>query len=154
MQKLHVLNMQWKSMENRIYVDTNVFIDLLDGTRPFAKGTLTLIREKISSGSILYINSDTITNAFYIVSRQKKFSNNELLGLMKKVILLFSIVPVEQDDTFEAIDLCMNEENSFRDYEDALQYVCAKNIEAAIILSNDKGFVSLDIEIIKTVIKC
>ena len=139
-------------MDNRIYVDTNVFIDLLDGTRPFAKGTLILIREKISSGSILYINSDTITSAFYIVSRQKKYSNNELLGLMKKVILLFSVVPVEQSDTFEAIDLCMNDENQFRDYEDALQYACAKNIEAEVILTNDKGFVRLDIEILKTVL--
>jgi predicted nucleic acid-binding protein len=66
---------------------------------------------------------------------------------MKKVILLFSVVPVEQADTLEAIALCRYDENDFRDYEDALQYVCAKKIEAEMILTNDKGFVSLDIEI-------
>ncbi|CAA6817514.1 MAG: PIN domain protein [uncultured Sulfurovum sp.] len=101
-------------------------------------------------GSILYINSDTVTNAFYIVSRQKKYTKNTLLDLMKKVILLFSVVPVVQSDTLEAIELCMDETNKFRDYEDALQYVCAKNIEAQIILTNDKGFVSLDIETART----
>jgi len=134
-------------MENRIYLDTNIFIDLLDSSRPFAKATLILIREKISLGFILCVNSDTITNAFYIVSRQKKYSNDELLDLMKKVILLFSVVPVEQADTLEAIALCRHEENDFRDYEDALQYVCANKIEAEMIVTNDKGFVSLDIEI-------
>jgi len=134
-------------MENRIYLDSNIFIDLLDSSRPFAKATLTLIREKISLGFILCVNSDTITNAFYIVSRQKKYSNDELLELMKKVILLFSVVPVEQADTLEAIALCRHEENGFRDYEDALQYVCAKKIEAEMIVTNDQGFVSLDIEI-------
>lgn len=137
-------------MENRIYLDTNIFIDLLDSSRPFAKATLTLIREKISLGFILCVNSDTITNAFYIVSRQKKYSNDELLSLMQKVILLFSVVPVEQADTLEAIALCRHEENHFRDYEDALQYVCAKKIEAEMIVTNDKGFVGLDIEIRRT----
>ena len=61
--------------------------------------------------------------------------------------MLFDLVPVEQKEVLEAMTLCEAEDTSFKDYEDALQYICAKKVSADLILTNDKGFVSIDIEV-------
>lgn len=147
MQKHHVWNMQWKNMVNKVYLDTNIFIDLLDSTRPYSKTSWELVRKMISEATLLAINSDTVTNAFYILSKHKIYSASELLALMKKSVMLFDVVAIEQDEVLTALSLCEDDNTKFKDYEDALQYVCAKKIAADLILTNDKGFVSLDIEV-------
>lgn len=134
-------------MVNKVYIDTNIFIDLLDSTRPFSKESWNLIKQMTKEGTLLSINSDTVTNTFYILSKYKLYRPQELLALMKKSVMLFDIVPTEQKEVLEAMTLCEDAEISFRDYEDALQYVCAKKVDAELILTNDKGFCSLDIEV-------
>jgi predicted nucleic acid-binding protein len=134
-------------MENNIYFDTNIFIDLLDSTRPCGKGSMNITRELLSDGKLLYINSDTVTNAFYVLSRTKRYEPTNLLSLMKKTLSLFTVVAAEDEEVITALSLCEDENTAFRDYEDALQYVCAKKIEADMILTNDKGFVGFDIEL-------
>ena len=137
-------------MVNRVYVDTNIFIDLLDATRPFAKDTSNVIRKIIMNGTLLYINSDTVTNTFYVLSKQKKYTQKELLELMRKSVSIFMIVSVEHEEILDAITLCEDENTAFEDYEDALQYVCAKKTDAELILTNDRGFMSKDIEVKST----
>ncbi len=132
-------------MVNRVYADTNIFIDLLDATRPFAKDTSNVIREMIMNGTLLYINSDTITNSFYILSKQKKYASSELLEVMGKIVSIFEVVPIEHEDVMDTLALCKDQKTAFEDYEDALQYMCAKKIDTAFILSNDHGFVAEDI---------
>ena len=135
-------------MGNNIYLDTNIFIDLMDSTRPFSKGSFTLVRHYTTEGKNLYINSDTVTNAFYILSKTKHYTLIELIQIIKKIVSLFTVVSAENHEVIEALNLCENE--PFKDYEDALQYVCAKKIEADLIVSNDKGFISPDIQVQKT----
>ena len=72
---------------------------------------------------------------------------------MKKfynVISLFALVSVDINDVNDAIGLCQDTKIPFKDYEDAMQYICAKKIDADLILTNDKGFISPDIEVKST----
>ncbi len=137
-------------MENKIYLDTNIFIDLMDSTRPFSKESLILLRHFIAEGKVLYINSDTVTNAFYILRKIKRYTPMELLLVIKKTVSLFTVVAIENDEVLSALSLCEDATTSFKDYEDALQYICAMKIDAKYIVTNDKGFVFLDIKIKKT----
>ena len=137
-------------MVNKVYLDTNIFMDLLDGTRPYSKTSWELVRKMTSEATLLVINSDSITNAFYILSKHKIYTASELLALMKKSVMLFEVVAIEQDEVLMALTLCEDTNSKFKDYEDALQYVCAKKIAASLILTNDKGFISLDIEVLGT----
>ena len=130
-------------MEEHIYIDTNIFIDLFDATRPSAKKSLLLIEEALKLEKELYINSDTVTNAFYVLSKTKRYSHEMLFVLFKKIVSLFYVVAVENKEVFLALALC--EKQGLSDYEDALQYICAKKIGADMIITNDKGFVSSDI---------
>ena len=135
-------------MINRVYIDTNVFIDLLDNTRPFHKGSFDFIRDLIAEGKSIYINSDTLTNAFYILN--KKTNLQKLISIMKKMLKLFIVVPIENKDALEAFELCQDEHCAFKDYEDALQYICAKKVKSDLIVTNDKGFIGLDIKLKNT----
>jgi len=137
-------------MENNIYFDTNIFIDLMDSTRPYALGSMALNRAYIAEGKIVHINSDTITNAFYVMSKNKVYTPKELLVLFKKMVSLFKVVAIEEKEVIMALSLCEDESTDFKDYEDALQYVCAKKVGAELIVTNDKGFVGLDIELVKS----
>ena len=135
-------------MESKLYIDTNIFIDLLDSTRPSYVGSFTLIKSSIAEGKTLYLNSDTLTNAFYILNRTE--SRDTLIALMQKMVSLFVVVAVENEEVMTALSLCEDTACAFKDYEDALQYVCAKKSKADVIVTNDKGFVALDIKIMRT----
>ncbi len=137
-------------MENNLYIDTNIFIDLLDSTRPSYITSLALVKKSLEAGKVLYINSDTVTNAFYILNKLRRGKETELMLMMKKVVMLFEVVSIDDKDVIDAFDLCINTALEYKDYEDAVQYVCAKKIEADLIVTNDKMFVSFDIEICST----
>jgi predicted nucleic acid-binding protein len=42
----------------------------------------------------------------------------------------------------------MKKDKKFKDFEDTMQYVLAKKVNADIIVTNDKGFYSPDIQIL------
>lgn len=41
----------------------------------------------------------------------------------------------------------MREDKNFKDLEDTMQYILAKKVDADLIISNDKNFVSKDIKL-------
>ena len=134
-------------MPTKVYIDTNIVIDICDIKRPAHTASLTMVREYADSGE-LYINSDTLATVFYILRNQAKFSFEEVLEKMYFVREVFTLVSIDDDIFFKALELCSH--NECTDYEDAVQYVCAKKIEADLIVTNDKKFVSLDIELQST----
>ena len=134
-------------MPTKIYVDTNIVIDICDIKRPAHIESLTMIREYADRAE-LYVNSDTLATLFYVLRNRTKFSFEEALEKMYFIREVFTLISIDDDIFFKALELCSH--NECTDYEDAVQYVCAKKIEADLIVTNDKGFVSLDIEIIGT----
>jgi len=135
-------------MPTNVYIDTNIVIDICDIKRPAHTSSLTMVREYADSGE-LYINSDTLATVFYILRNQAKFSFEEALEKMYFIREVFTLVSIDDDMFFKALELCSH--NECTDYEDAVQYVCALRVEADLIVTNDKKFVSLDIELLKTI---
>ncbi len=133
-------------MDTKVYLDTNIILDLFDTKRHFSKSSIVLIDELLQEGSDFYINSDTLTNTFFILKSRKKVSQEVALDALEKITAFCEVVPVEKSDAQKAINLCKDSKMPYMDYEDALQYVCAEKIGADLIVTNDKGFVSLDIE--------
>ena len=134
-------------MPTKTYIDTNIVIDICDIRRPAHIESLAIIREYADRGE-LYINSDTLATLFYVLRNRAKLSFEEALDKMYFVREAFILVSIDDDIFFKALELCSY--NKCRDYEDAVQYVCAKKIGADLIVTNDKGFVSLDIEVKST----
>ena len=134
-------------MPNNIYVDTNIIIDICDDKRPSHEASLTKIIALQKEMNELYINSDTYANLFYILRSRSKYKLDRVLSKMRLITSIFTLVAIEHDDIENSIQLCEDKETQCNDYEDTMQYVCAKKIGADLIVTNDKGFVGLDIEV-------
>ena len=138
-------------MPTNIYVDTNIVVDMCDNTRACHKSSFKCILDYLNQEECeLFINSDTLTNLFYILSNHSTLSEAQVLDKMNFVYDSFTLVPIESQDVKNALDLCADNSTNFKDYEDAMQYVCAKKVNANIIVTNDRKFVSKDIKVVNT----
>ena len=134
-------------MPTNIYVDTNIVIDICDIKRPEHHASLSLVQAYLKEGR-LFINSDTLATLFYVLRNRVKFSLEETLERMYFVYDIFTVVAVDEHIFLQGLQLCSSGTSS--DYEDAVQYMCAKKINADVIVTNDQNFVSEDIEIVRT----
>ncbi len=138
-------------MQNKIYVDTNIVIDLCDSARTLHEKSFAFITNITQQNSTeIFLNSDTLATLFYILSKRSTLNREEVLEKMQFVHEIFTLIPIESNDVEMALDLCTDDSVPHGDYEDAMQYVCAKKVNADVIVTNDKGFVSLDIDLVGT----
>jgi predicted nucleic acid-binding protein len=121
----------------KIFIDTNIFLDLLLRREGFEKALLIFnaIEKKLFSATILDI---TILNIDYVANKQVK----DIKAFLSLVNKQFEVVGA----TNEMIDLALQMQNS--DLEDNLQYICAKKQKCNYIITNDKKFYSPDIEVL------
>lgn len=120
-------------MSRRIFMDTNVMLDLLGERNPFyepiakiatlaEKGKLTLVVSPISFATINYFLS--------------KFENSKVAReKLRKFKIISEICSLDE----QTIEKGLN--STFEDFEDALQYFCATESECELILTrNGKDF--------------
>ena len=124
----------------KIFLDANILIDLIDSNRTKHNEVLEFIKK--NSNSYFYTSCDILTTIYYVTKKVK-----EPLLEIEKLLDLVYVISFSNAETKEAIDL-MNVDKRFKDLEDTLQYILAKQIKADCIVTNDKGFCSPDIEII------
>ena len=60
-------------MDTKIYLDTNIILDLFDNERNSSKASTELIDKLFDEGAEFYINSDTLTNMFFILKSILRF---------------------------------------------------------------------------------
>ena len=138
-------------MVTNVFLDTNIIMDLFDGDRISHKASLKLIREFLENKATLYVNSDTLATSFYLLRSLKKVTLEESLYALRETTKICDIVSIDLYDVDKALSLCEDKNTPYKDYEDAMQYVCAKKVNADVIVTNDKKFVSKDIKIVTTV---
>jgi len=135
-------------MQSNIYVDTNIIIDICDSKRAMHTHSFEVITHYMEQDDYeLFINSDTLANLFYILANRSTLDTEEVLDKMRFINEIFTLVAIEAKDVETALTLCADSKSQHKDYEDTMQYVCAKKIESSLILTNDKKFVSADIEL-------
>ncbi|MFC2119406.1 type II toxin-antitoxin system VapC family toxin [Bacteroidota bacterium] len=114
---------------NRILVDTNIVLDLLAGRKPFLKYAAKLFTEADQNKIKLYVSALSIANIHYMLSRLK--SEKEARKILNKFKVLVSIVALDK----KILDLSLSSE--FKDFEDAIQYFSALEINAVSIITRN-----------------
>jgi predicted nucleic acid-binding protein len=124
----------------RVLVDTNVVLDFLQEREPFVENAARLF-ERIDAGEIEgFIAATTITNIYYIVRRAA--GANIAQDAITQVLADLNICAVDREVVEQAIAL------NFRDFEDAVQYVCGVvNHVDAIVTRDISGFVGAEIPV-------
>ena len=126
---------------DRLFLDTNVVIDLLGERVPFyisaAKIATLADRGEIN----IVVSALTYSTAYYILTR---FEDKEKV---KDKIRKFKVISETSDLTDRIIDKGLS--SSFNDFEDALQYHCAiKNDCSIIVTRNQKDFKGSEIPVL------
>ncbi len=114
----------------RVFIDTNIVIDLLSRREPFFEESaelFSLADRKIIS---LSVSSLTIANTCYILLRQT--NSKETKTVLRKLRLIVDILPLDD----KIVGLALNDE-SFTDFEDGLQYFTAIEGNQEIIITRN-----------------
>ncbi len=124
----------------KIFLDTNILLDLLLEREKFEEAMIILnsVERGIHEAVILDI---TLVNVDYIAKKQKVDAKE----FLKLIVKNCKITSVSNDLSLEALILDNN------DFEDSLQYVCAKNEACEQIVTNDKGFYLGELEVVSSV---
>jgi predicted nucleic acid-binding protein len=126
----------------KVFVDTNVF---LDSYLERDEGTAKSIFDFLESNDIeIYLNDISIINIAYII--RKKFTKDDIKEKINLMTNQYYVVCASEKIISDANN------SNFKDFEDGVQYFCAKEIEADLIITNNKkDFKFSEIEILSPV---
>jgi len=119
---------------NRLFLDANIILDLIDEDRKSVKETREFIKSAILKGDQLSTSCDIFTMLYYVAA--KKLSPKAIMGEFEKLLLFIDVITIDLNTIKEAIKLVKESE----DFEDILQYVCALQSDCDTIVTNDKKF--------------
>ena len=138
-------------MYKKVFLDANVLVDIYDMKRPFSSYsqkamTLLLEDEKVE----LFTSCDIITTIYYLRAKENK---KQALDDILQINSFCKIIEFGNSEVSQSCTL-MQKSEQFSDLEDTIQYIMAQKINADLILSNDKDFVSEEIPLMNTKIFC
>jgi predicted nucleic acid-binding protein len=127
----------------KLFLDTNLVLDMFLN-RDNGEAKTVFHTAATQQGIKTYLNDISLMNAYYILT---KYSNKTHALEAVKVLRAHSRL-VSTNETI--IDLATESmENLFSDFEDAVQFYCAKSVFADFILTrNKKDFTASDITVL------
>ena len=137
-------------MAKKIFIDANVILDLFESGRVFHEASVEVMKRLFSDARTeLFISSDMVSNIFYVLQNHYKYGFEKTLDAIEKITTMMRICGVSQEDIRVSIEICKKGE--FRDFEDALQYVCALKEGCMLIITNNKkDFQNASVEVLST----
>ena len=120
-----------KNTVMRILIDTNILIDFIVMRQPFytdARRILLACDKKVLSGCM---SAQAIPDIFYIL--RKDVSESDRRNILKRFC---TILYVENLDRYKLLDAL--EDDSFKDFEDCLQFQCARSFHADYIITRNE----------------
>jgi len=114
---------------NKVFVDTDVILDLLSERIPHFHFSAVLFTFAEMKKIELYTTPLIMANTFYIL--RKQLGNDEAKKALRKLRILINII----DSAESIIDKALN--STFNDFEDAIQYYTALENGIKIILTRN-----------------
>lgn len=125
----------------KIFIDTNILLDVLTGREPFYKNSAiiwSMVEKEIVKG---YISAISVNNVYYIVKKLK--GRIEAEKVVDKILKDFKVISL----TYEILKLARTMKE--RDFEDIIQYFSALQVGCDFIITrNKKDFPRKEIEIV------
>src|SRR5687767_4176414 len=113
----------------KVFVDTDIILDLLSMREPFYSHSAYLFSEADKEKIKVYVSSLSFSNLNYILSRQ--YSADQSRKKLLKFKTLVNVLPVND----KIVELALS--SDFKDFEDGLQYFTAIENNLKIILTRN-----------------
>lgn len=123
----------------KIFIDTNIFLDLILKRANYQEATI-ILNSCEKNVFDAYIADITLLNIDYIAKKQVQNINT----FLRAVSSVFEIIGIN-NELFNRALLLNN-----ADLEDNVQYICALHHHCQIIISNDKNFYQGDIKVLSS----
>jgi len=126
-------------MSLRIYIDTNIYLNsILNRDKEISKKVFSFLA---GVDVEVYLNDISIINIHYII--RKSLEREKVIEELRTIQKENYLVSVDEQVIESSLD------SEFKDFEDAVQYFCAKKIDAELIITdNIKDFKLSDIRVI------
>lgn len=115
---------------NKIFLDTNVILDLLAKREPFYRQSVELFSLADIKKIEIFISSLSIVNTAYILKHRLKVKD------ITSTISKLRVLVLTCDLNTKIIDLAINDPD-FRDFEDAVQYYSALESQCDLIITRN-----------------
>jgi len=116
-------------MKDKLFLDTNVVIDLLGEREPFYESSAKIATLADRGKIKIIVSALTYSTVYYLLSRL------EDKELVKEKIRKFKVIAETSDLTDKIIDKALS--SKFKDFEDSLQYYCAMEMNCNMIITRD-----------------
>jgi predicted nucleic acid-binding protein len=118
----------------KIFLDTNIIIDLLAERQPFYKYAVEIFKKAHTGDVKLFTSSHSIATSHYLL--KKHVEEKELRTILLDVLEFVSIISVDEEVMKNSL------RSNYKDFEDAVQILCANSIENMdfIVTRNIKDF--------------
>ncbi len=128
-------------MKDKLFLDTNVLVDLLGEREPFYDSIAKIVTLADKGNIELIVSAFTYPTVYYLLSR---FENKELV---KEKIRKFKVIAGTSDLTDKIINKGLS--SKFNDFEDSLQYYCAVETDCNVLITrNAKDFKASEISVL------
>ena len=127
-------------MIKRVFVDTDVILDVALARKPFVvagKTVLSLLENYIAMG---FTSANSIGNLYYIL--RKAGGNHKARQFLTGLLEYITVIPIHHTEAIAALA------SDFTDFEDALQNAAAENNQCeCIITRNTEDYVHSELPI-------
>lgn len=125
----------------RVFVDTNIIVDLIADRQPFSKFAIEIFEKAERNEVQLFTSSHSIATTHYLL--KKYLEEKKLRDVIYNVLEYIQIIAIDQDIIKKGL------KSKHKDFEDALQMLCAYNIEKLdyIVTRNIKDFKDSEIPV-------
>lgn len=123
----------------KLFLDTNVIVDLIADRKPFSKHAIQIFRTAELKEVELFASSHSIITTHYLL--KKYLGEKELREVLYNLLDYITVVAVD------AAVLEKGLRSKHKDFEDAIQILCASSIENidCIVTRNTKDFKTSEI---------
>lgn len=128
-------------MKDKVFLDTNVVLDLLGEREPFYEPSAKIATLADKGKIRIYISALSFSTVYYLLTR---FEDK---AIVKEKIRKFKVISTTADLTNKIIEQGLS--SGFPDFEDSLQYFAAVKMECNILITrNGKDFKESEIPVL------
>jgi len=125
----------------RIFVDTNIIVDLIADRRPFSKFAIQLFSKAEDRKIKLYTSSHAIATTHYLL--KKYIDEKKLREILESILDYLTVVSISQEIIKKGL------KSKHKDFEDAIQIISTSSIDKidCIVTRNVKDFKEAEIPV-------
>ena len=126
----------------KVFVDTNIIVDLIGDRKPFSKFAIEIFTLAESKSLTLFTSSHSIATTYYLT--KAVMNDKSLREVILSLLDYVTVIPVTEDIIAKSF------RSNYQDVEDAIQIYCASAVAKmdCIVTRNTKDFKNSEIRVL------